>query len=279
VEDRLTLPKRLPANDLWDDAVESLVAAVRAGFVEFIEALAGTNFHPAARAAIEGMPELLTGVPDQARVFQMGHAVEHLEALQPVLDEELPHALRVQYRTLVGQFRRLVERFPAWRALTLKAQGEPLTREQAQQAVPVARELAAALSTEAAADVADTEIADALTGLADATEAASGAERVLLDFDLVASVEQIMTVLMRPVVYCWNEYGAGAGEELKRVPREFGAGTVKWGKRTLLAIAALHFGAIPLAAFAAHLAAIYPTLSWLPAVAEFLKFFAALPKG
>ena len=278
VDGRLTLPKRLPANDLWDDAVESLVAAVRASFVAFIEELAGTNFSPAARRAIEGVPELLSGVPNQARVFQMGHAVEHLEALQPVLDEEVPDALRVQYRTLVGQFRRLVERFPAWRALTLSAEGEPLTEEQARQAVPVARELAAALSTEAAAEVADTEIGDALSDLAGAAEAASGAEQALLDFDLVASVEQIMTKLMQPVAdcwaYCWRENGAAMAEELKKLSREAGAGTVKRGKRMLLKIAAM----VPTTAFAAHLATIYPNLSWLPAMLALLTFIAASPK-
>ena len=275
-DDRLTLPKRLPVNDLWDDAVVGLVAAVRAGFVELIDALAqsGTNFHPAARLAIEGIPDLLSGVPDQVRVFQMGHAVERLGALQPVADEELPDALRVQYRTLVDQFRRLVERFPAWRALTSKAEAEPLTEEQAEQAVPVARELAAALSTEAAGEVVDADIPNALSGLADAAEAASGAGRVLLNFDLAASANQVMTKLMQPVVFCWKEYGGGAWEELKKTPREAGASTVKWSKRIVFGVVAIAV-TTGFIALATQLAAIYPALAWLPSVIAFLQSLAA----
>ena len=276
VEGRLTLPKGVPPSDLGDDAIVSLVAAVRAGFVEFVEALArsGTNFHPAALRAIESVPELLSALPNQVRVFQMGHAVEHLEALQPVSDEELPEALRVQYRTLVGQFRRLVERFPDWRALSSKAAAEPLTEEQARQAVPAARELAAALATEAAAELADPEIVGALSDLTDAADTAEAAERRALDFDLVASINQIMTKLMQPVVFCWKEYGAGAWNELKKTPREAGASTVHWGKKIAFGVVAVAVSAGFFAAVA-QLAVLYPALSWLPSVIAFLRAMAS----
>ena len=281
VDGRLTLPKRVPANDLGDNAVLSLKAAVRAEFESFIAALAqsGTNFHPAARMAIEDIPELLSGATDQVHVFQMGHAVEQLEALQSVVDEELPDALSVRYSTLVGQFRRLVERFPRWRALMSRAQAEPLTDEQDEQAVHLARELATVLSPDAAGEVVDADIPEALSALADAAEAASGLERTLLNFDLVASIKQIVTLLMQPVVYCWREVSSGALTEIKALPRKFGKGAVNWSFTTVVAIAGLHVGAGPLAVVAAHLATAYPTLSWLPSVIEFLKFVAALPKG
>ncbi len=279
---RLALLKGLPANDMADDGVVNLIAAVRRGFEWFILALSapGTNLHPALRSYIEGVPDLLFGVPDQVQVFEMGHAVEHLEAQQDVIQDELGGALANQYGVLVEQFQRCMVKFPCWRELVSGANASPLPADQAEHAVPVARALAAALATEAAGAVVDPSVVEALTGLADAAAmATSPAEKGLLDFDLVSSIRRIMTALYQPVIYCWNEVGSGALSELKKLPGQVGSGTVKWGGGTLLAIAALHVGAAPLAASVATLATHYPALTWLLAVEEFLKFLATLPKG
>jgi hypothetical protein len=160
------------------------------------------------------------------------------------------------------------------------AKADPLPDEEAQHAVPAARELATALTTEAGRAVVDAEVPEALLGLAEAAERASvPVERGLLDFDLVSSIRRIMTALYQPVLYCWNEVGTGAWSELKELPGQVGSAGVKWGAGTLVAIAALHVGAAPLAASVANLATHYPTLAWLPAVEEFLKFLATVPKG
>jgi hypothetical protein len=282
VEGRLALLKGLPANDMADEGVVNLIAAVRRGFERFIGALSkpGTNLHPSLRSYIEGVPELLVGVPDQVQVFEMGHAVEHLEAQHGVIEDELGAQLSNEYRVLVAQFRRCVEKFPCWRELVSGANADPLPFDQAEHAVPAARALAAALKTDEAGAVVDPSVAEALTALADAaSKAATPAEKGLLDFDLVSSIRRIMTALYQPVIYCWNEVGSGAWSALNKLPSQVGSGAVKWGGGTLLAIAALHVGAAPLAATVATLPAHYPTLTWLPAVEEFLKFLASLPKG
>ena len=101
----------------------------------------------------------------------MGHAVEHLEAQQGVIEDELGGPLANQYRMLVAQFRRCVERFPCWRELASSAKADPLpTGTEAAQAVPAARALAAALATEEAGAVVDPGVSEALRGLADAAE-------------------------------------------------------------------------------------------------------------
>jgi hypothetical protein len=282
VDGRLGLLKGLPANDMADDGVVSLIAAVRSGFEGFIRTLSasGTNLHPALRGYIEGVPDLLVGVPDQVRVFEMGHAVEHLEAQQDVIEDELGGALANRYRVLMVQFRRCVEKFPCWRELVSGANADPLPADQAEQAVPTARALAAALATDEAGAVVDPSVAEALTDLADAAaEATTAAERSLFDFDLMSSISRIMTALYQPVIYCWHEIGNGAWSALKKLPSKVGSGAVEWGGGTLLAIAALHLGAAPLAASVETLAAHYPTLTWLMAVESFLKFLATLPKG
>ena len=57
-------------------------------------------------------------------------------------------ALARRAGAIVAQAR--TERFPDWRELVTNSRTDPLTGEQAEQAVPVARELSAALSSETA---------------------------------------------------------------------------------------------------------------------------------